>query len=206
MRKEGIQERCNGFVNVAVVLVLTCVVFGVVRMLLMSRILEWGIICDNIDSLPLMLYNALRYDLQVGAYVVIPLFVLALVRLFVGGKFELFCSTFANIYVPIIIVLIMLLGVSDVHFYANFNQHFNIVAFDFLDENPLVLLEGIMKEAPFLLIAVGIVIAVVLSVYGVKVLRRLVGKMRGSVVKAWIFTVLMILLVPIFIYYCPLNL
>lgn len=199
MRKEGIQERCNGFVNVAVVLVLTCVVFGVVRMLLMSRILEWGIICDNIDSLPLMLYNALRYDLQVGAYVAIPLFVLALVRLFVGGKFDLFCSIFAKIYVPIIIVLIMLLGVSDVHFYANFNQHFNIVAFDFLDENPLVLLEGIMKEAPFLLIAVGIVIAVVLSVYGVKVLRRLVGKMRGSVVKAWIFTVLMILLVPIFI-------
>lgn len=199
MRKEGIQERCNGFVNVAVVLVLTCVVFGVVRMLLMSRILEWGIIYDNIDSLPLMLYNALRYDLQVGAYVVIPLFVLALVRLFVGGRFDLFCSTFANIYVPIIIVLIMLLGVSDVHFYANFNQHFNIVAFDFLDENPLVLLEGIMKEAPFLLIAVGIVIAVVLSVYGVKVLRRLIGKMRGSVVKAWIFTVLMILLVPIFI-------
>lgn len=89
MRKEGIQERCNGFVNVAVVLVLTCVVFGVVRMLLMSRILEWDIICDNIDSLPLMLYNALRYDLQVGAYVVIPLFVLALVRLFVGGKFDL---------------------------------------------------------------------------------------------------------------------
>lgn len=197
MQKSIFAERYRGMAEVLTLMLLVSLALGSVRVILMCRILEWSMLMEHVSSVPLMLYNALRYDMQVGAYAVLPLFLIAVVQLFVGVKMNTLIARVAKVYSPFVVVLVALVGMSDNHFYQNFSQHFNIVAFDFFDENPIVLLKGIIEEAPILLLLVCFAVSVVVAVYGRKLILRVIERFCSRMTRTVVFIVITTLLVPV---------
>lgn len=104
-------------------------------------------ITKNISALPLALFNALRFDLQVAAYIlIIPTLVSILIPLAIGNKGIKFLRSFHQIYFSIMASIIILLAQIDMGFYHNFRNHINITFFDFFNEGPYELLRTIWQE------------------------------------------------------------
>ncbi len=131
---------------------LTLLVLFFVRLIFIFQFVGLRELGNNLQFLPLMLLNVFRYDYQVAAFGVAPLFVFALTEFFGNEKISNFRSKFSFWYTFVVLLLLSLLCVCDIQFYNNFHQHYNVVTFDLFDENPKVLIKGILDEAPLLLI------------------------------------------------------
>lgn len=151
---------------------------------------------DNAKSLPLLILNAFRFDLQVATYFTLPAFMLFLLQVFINGdRYCAFRAKFNRIYTVFISVIIFIIGISDNQFYLNFKSHFNVVAFDFFDEEPAVLIKGIADEAPMLLLVLGIAILSFVSLWAQRRLARLSDKVTGKIGYI-VLLVIFIILIP----------
>ena len=68
---------------------------------------------DNAKSLPLLILNAFRFDLQVATYFTLPAFMLFLLQVFINGdRYCAFRAKFNRIYTVFISVIIFIIGTS----------------------------------------------------------------------------------------------
>ncbi|APW32356.1 arylsulfatase [Prevotella intermedia ATCC 25611 = DSM 20706] len=122
-------------------------IFFIVRLLFAVCLVPFTTFEAYAKSLPFAAFNALRFDLQVAAYVAILPFLVVLVCLFVrnrsvAGRLSRFIST----YYVVLEIALLILALVDIGFYSNFHSHINITFFDFFNENPLSLLQTIWEE------------------------------------------------------------
>lgn len=105
------------------------------------------------DNLPLLLFNALRFDAQVAAYICLPMLPAVAAAALGGECAGHMAGQVMRVYGVVAATLVALLSAVDTCFYLNFESHFNIVLFDFMDENPRLLLRSIWNEYPVVTIA-----------------------------------------------------
>ena len=187
------QERLTrAFGQCIVFMIVAIAVEAVVRCVFIANYVPLSLFSDNMGHIPLLMLNALRFDAQIEAYAVLPLLLCALVNLFCKFGTE----GFFRWYSPIVLTLIAIIGFADIQFYGNFNSHFNNVTFDFFDEEPAVLIKGIVSDAPLLKIIVGSVVIFLL-------VRWLTGRLyaaacrRISRKRMVFFIVFTLLVVPV---------
>lgn len=98
-------------------------------------------------SFPRVVFNALRFDLQTAAYLLLLPTVLSLGLLATKKhSYQELLHRFCVPYFVIIHLLVVLLSAIDLGFYSNFHSHINITFFDFFNEGPLGLLQAMWEE------------------------------------------------------------
>ncbi|MGP1559373.1 MAG: arylsulfatase, partial [Prevotella intermedia] len=148
-------------------------IFFIVRLLFAVCFVPFTTFEAYVKSLPFAAFNALRFDLQVAAYVAILPFLVVLVYLFVrnrsvAGRLSRFIST----YYVVLEIALLILALVDIGFYSNFHSHINITFFDFFNENPLSLLQTIWEEYHVILY----LSAVGLASFGIYILAQKIAK------------------------------
>ena len=122
-------------------------IFFIVRLLFAVCFVPFTTFEVYAKSLPFAAFNALRFDLQVAAYVAILPFLVILVCLFVRNRSVAgWLSRFISTYYVVLEIVLLILALVDIGFYSNFHSHINITFFDFFNENPLSLLQTIWEE------------------------------------------------------------
>lgn len=177
------------------------VVLALVRIFFIFKFAGFGLLWDHMDHMPLFLLNALRFDAQVGAYVAVPIVLCALLAQFWPATMWRGVRAFMAVYVPIVATLLGLLGLADVHYYSNFGRHFDIVAFDFFDEEPSVLIRGILDEAPILLLLIGGTLFYLIAHFGwkhgVRLVDRCADRLSLSAPRVWSALVVVLLILGV---------
>lgn len=148
-------------------------IFFIVRLLFAVCFVPFTTFEAYAKSLPFAAFNALRFDLQVAAYVAILPFLVILVCLFVrnrsvAGRLSRFIST----YYVVLEIALLILALVDIGFYSNFHSHINITFLDFFNENPLSLLQTIWEEYHVILY----LSAVCLASFGIYILAQKIAK------------------------------
>lgn len=106
-----------------------------------------SIISSNLTVLPRLLFNSLRFDVQVVCYVLLLPTVLTFVFAALRKPWtERVLSRFRRLYFSIISALLLAISGIDMGFYANFNSHINLTFFDFFNEGPMSLIQTIWEE------------------------------------------------------------
>ncbi len=132
--------------------------FALVRIVFVCKFASPDVFADNAGCIPLFLLNALRFDAQIAAYAALPVLVAAIAVCAAPLRLSPGAERFCHVYISVITSVAGLLGLCDVHYYNNFSRHFDIVAFDFFDEDPAVLAKGVINEAPVIPILIGLAI------------------------------------------------
>ena len=147
--------RRRALCDILLFMVLTVATLAAVRCFFIAKFASLDAFISNISSVPLFLLNALRFDAQVGAYGALPLLLFAIAVCIWPSRLASARDSFASVYTPVAQTIIGLVALADVHWYNNFSRHFDMVIFDFFDEDPSVLIKGVWNEAPVLLMLVG---------------------------------------------------
>ncbi len=158
--------------------------FAFARTVFIAKFASPEVFADNAGCVPLFLLNAMRYDAQIGAYAALPVLVAAIFVCVSPLRFAAGAERFSRVYTVVIATVAALLGLCDVHYYNNFSRHFDIVVFDFFDEDPAVLAKGIINETPVVPILLGVAVVLAVVWFVVRwVLRRVDG--WGAHVRVW---------------------
>jgi hypothetical protein len=92
-------------------------------------------IFDHKESLPLLMYNAARFDLQAISYIAAPMTLATLFVPYLCKNIARF-STIMRHYFTVMLTLLLLLVTAETFYHDNFNSRYNVVFFDFFDEGP----------------------------------------------------------------------
>lgn len=104
---------------------------------------------ENIDYLPMFLYNSLRFDLQAVSYIATPMILAALAISFIKSEKSIRrMRRTMQWYFTTMLTFITLLVIGEFYYYDNFETRYNIVFFDFLDEGPAGLLKTMWDDYP----------------------------------------------------------
>lgn len=118
-----------------------------------------SVLATQVGDLPKAIYNALRFDLQVAAYVAILPTVILLAQPFIPSPH---CRQYAQRactwYYTVAITLLASLSAIDLGYYANFNSHISLTFFDFFDEEPISLIQTIWDDYPVVWIVIALCI------------------------------------------------
>jgi len=91
-----------------------------------------GLIGSNLTVLPRLLFNVLRFDMQVVCYVLLLPTVLTFVFAALRKPWsDRVLSRFRKVYYAIVNILILALSGIDLGFFSNFNSHINLTFFDY---------------------------------------------------------------------------
>lgn len=117
------------------------------------------VLTDQSGDMPMALFNALRFDMQVAAYVALLPTLVMLVQPFIAPlRIKIWLKQFCSWYYTIAAVLLALLSAIDLGYYSNFNSHISLTFFDFFDEEPLSLIQTIWDDYPVVWILIGLCI------------------------------------------------
>lgn len=137
-------------------------VLALFRLAFAMLYVPFSVVAGNASSLPLLLYNALRFDLQVTAYAALLPTALALASAFlpIGRAVK----GIVKWYYVVVATLVAVLECIDLGYYANFGTHISVTFFDFFDEGPAELAVAIWEEYPvmkffFAVVAVAALLA-----------------------------------------------
>ena len=123
------------------------VILFFVRICFAIAFVPMSIISSNLTVLPRLLFNSLRFDVQVVCYVLILPTVLTFVFAALRKPWtERVLSRFRRLYFSIVCALLLAISGIDMGFYANFNSHINLTFFDFFNEGPMSLIQTIWEE------------------------------------------------------------
>ena len=123
------------------------VILFFVRFCFAIAFVPMSIISSNLTVLPRLLFNSLRFDVQVVCYVLILPTVLTFVFAALRKPWtERVLSRFRRLYFSIVCTLLLAISGIDMGFYANFNSHINLTFFDFFNEGPMSLIQTIWEE------------------------------------------------------------
>lgn len=118
-----------------------------VRICFAIAFVPMSIISSNLTVLPRLLFNSLRFDVQVACYVLLLPTVLTFVFAALRKPWtERVLSRFRRLYFSIVCALLLAISGIDMGFYANFNSHINLTFFDFFNEGPMSLIQTIWEE------------------------------------------------------------
>lgn len=176
--------RAAAFLDVLAATLLVIVVLAAVRAVFAFKFAGIGLFSANADAIPLFLLNALRFDAQVGAYVALPVLVSALLVAVSPRRFFRGAMKFNRGWLSFAVTVVGLVDLADIHWYNNFSRHFDIVAFDFFDEEPSVLIKGIISEAPVVPMLLGGMAVFLVAWFASCWLLRLSLRLCGRA-KAW---------------------
>lgn len=116
-----------------------------------------SIIAENISDIPMVIYNALRFDLQITAYVaLLPTVIMLIQPLVTSSRLRQWLKHFCSWYYMVAIVLLAILSAIDLCYFINFNSHISITFFDFFDEEPLSLIQSIWDDYPVVWMILGV--------------------------------------------------
>lgn len=123
------------------------VILFFVRICFAIAFVPMSIISSNLTVLPRLLFNSLRFDVQVVCYVLLLPTVLTFVFAALRKSWtKRVLSRFRRLYFSIICALLLAISGIDMGFYANFNSHINLTFFDFFNEGPMSLIQTIWEE------------------------------------------------------------
>ena len=123
------------------------VILFFVRICFAIAFVPMSIISSNLTVLPRLLFNSLRFDVQVVCYVLLLPTVLTFVFAALRKSWtERVLSRFRRLYFSIVCALLLAISGIDMGFYANFNSHINLTFFDFFNEGPMSLIQTIWEE------------------------------------------------------------
>ena len=123
------------------------VILFFVRICFAIAFVPMSIISSNLTVLPRLLFNSLRFDVQVVCYVLLLPTVLTFVFAALRKPWtERVLSRFRRLYFSIVCALLLAISGIDMGFYANFNSHINLTFFDFFNEGPMSLIQTIWEE------------------------------------------------------------
>ena len=123
------------------------VILFFVRICFAIAFVPMSIISSNLTVLPRLLFNSLRFDVQVVCYVLLLPTVLTFVFAALRKSWtEHVLSCFRRLYFSIVCALLLAISGIDMGFYANFNSHINLTFFDFFNEGPMSLIQTIWEE------------------------------------------------------------
>lgn len=167
--------------------------FALVRIVFIIKFASLDVFADNAGCIPLFLLNALRFDAQIAAYAALPVLVAALIVCASPLKLASGAKRFSLVYSSVVTTVAGLLGLCDVHYYNNFSRHFDIVAFDFFDEDPQVLIKGVINEAPVVPIFIGVAVVFAFSWFAGRWLFGLADRLAARV-KLWVSAVAVVVI------------
>lgn len=101
------------------------------------------------DSLPQLICNAWRFDMQAISYIGVPMVLAALIIPYLQKENK--PSKFGNFmrhYFTAMLTILLLIVIGETFYYQNFNSRYNVVFFDFFDEGPLGLLQTMWQDYP----------------------------------------------------------
>ena len=123
------------------------VILFFVRICFAIAFVPMSIISSNLTVLPRLLFNSLRFDVQVVCYVLLLPTVLTFLFAALRKPWtERVLSRFRRLYFSIVCALLLAISGIDMGFYANFNSHINLTFFDFFNEGPMSLIQTIWEE------------------------------------------------------------
>lgn len=123
-------------------------------------------IFDHKESLPLLMYNAARFDLQAISYIAAPMTLATLFVPYLCKNIARF-STIMRHYFTVMLTLLLLLVTAETFYHDNFNSRYNVVFFDFFDEGPWGLMQTMWQDYPCMTILLGMAVAAaILSMTG----------------------------------------
>lgn len=150
-------------------------IFVTSRMTYLLQHTTIGNIIEHKDSLPLLISNAGRFDLQAFSYIAVPMILPVLIMPYLCSDkaIEKFTAVMRH-YFTVMLTLLMLLVTAETFYYDNFNSRYNVVFFDFFDEGPWGLMLTMWQDYPCLKILLGAAIfACIVSLIG-----KAIGKIR----------------------------
>ncbi len=123
------------------------VILLLVRICFAVAFVPMSVISSNLAVFPRLLFNLLRFDVQVVCYVLLLPTVLTFVFAALRKPWtERVLSRFRRLYFSIVCALLLAISGIDMGFYANFNSHINLTFFDFFNEGPMSLIQTIWEE------------------------------------------------------------
>ena len=142
------------------ILISSCLVVGTLmlfRLIFISMNVPLSVIVEHTGDLPMVVYNALRFDLQIAAYVALLPSVVMLAQPFIfSSRWKRGLSSFCSWYYMVAVTLLALLSAIDLGYFINFNSHISLTFFDFFDEEPLSLIQTIWDDNPVIWITIGL--------------------------------------------------
>ena len=123
------------------------VILLLVRICFAVAFVPMSVISSNLAVLPRLLFNLLRFDVQVICYVLLLPTVLTFIFAVLRKPWtDHALSRFRLNYFSIVSVLLLIISGIDMGFYANFNSHINLTFFDFFNEGPMSLIQTVWEE------------------------------------------------------------
>ena len=120
------------------------VILFFVRICFAVAFVPMSVISSNLAVFPRLLFNLLRFDVQVICYVLLLPTVLTFIFAVLRKPWtDHALSRFRLIYFSIVSVLLLIISGIDMGFYANFNSHINLTFFDFFNEGPMSLIQTV---------------------------------------------------------------
>ena len=120
-----------------------------------------------------LVFNALRFDLQVAAYTLLLPTALTLLAAPLHRPWKACAlSRFRRAYFAVADILILMVSGIDLGFYANFNSHINLTFFDFFNEGPASLLQTIWEEYHCVYETIGFLVVAMPVLWAVRKIER----------------------------------
>ena len=144
-------------------------IFGIGRFVYLFQHTTNSELMENIDHMPMFLYNSLRFDVQAVTYIATPMILAALAVSFIKGENAIRrMRKTMQWYFTVMLTIVTMLVIGEFYYYDNFESRYNIVFFDFFDEGPAGLLKTMWDDYPLL--------SILLCVIGIGIAIHLTGK------------------------------
>ena len=132
-------------------------IFAVVRVIYLFGQTTLDNVTEHSDSVPMLLWNAWRFDTQALTYISLPALLATLIVPWFGTKVIKRCSSILRRYYAVMLAALGALVTAEFFFFENFNSRYNVVFFDFFDEGPWGLLLTMWQDYPFARIVLSII-------------------------------------------------
>lgn len=177
--REKTATLCRLYAQIWLYQLLGIAVFAVARIVMLAKHASWQSITEQADSIPLFLWNALRFDMQAVTYISLPAVLVAFAVPFAKKKAVNGCIRFIRRYYTVMLTLLSGLVTAEFFFYRNFNSRYNVVFFDFFDEGPIGLLQTMWQEYPVVSMLLFIaVVAFAITLVGTRISRCAITPQR----------------------------
>jgi len=143
---------------------------------------------QNSSELLKAFFMGFRYDSIVACYGLIPFFLLSVLRLFTPFKiFKKLVERINILYVVLFTLFVAILLISDLGFYSYFQDHLNILAFGFFEDDTMALLETMRKNYPLIPGVIGLgIFSILLFFIFIKIFKSRKVKKRMFITKVFI--------------------
>ena len=132
-------------------------IFAVARVIYLFGQTTLDNVTEHSDSVPMLLWNAWRFDTQALTYISLPALLATLIVPWFGTKVIKRCSSILRRYYAVMLAALGALVTAEFFFFENFNSRYNVVFFDFFDEGPWGLLLTMWQDYPFARIVLSII-------------------------------------------------